>query len=262
MCVRDWDHEQQMQCGIAHGQPACFRFDDKLGTWDFLGSNQTAVTLSAKRIQQGQDKQQAAGLSLDKVLDPEAFNKPDNPPGTPTCTAGSFLDLASSRCVACSAGRTSPKGAADASECSCAAGSYYDAPSDLCVVCPEGRNSAAGTTGLAGCLCAVPGVFTNCELNLLLVEHAAHSVYVAEAWNGSALVDLSGNGRHAVSVLPSPATQRLGYASGFRRLLGPPPHSHTVPRTRGGGAAPSNPAALQPCRPHQALPGIGEPPEW
>mmetsp|Transcript_35983 Transcript_35983/g.85552 ORF Transcript_35983/g.85552 Transcript_35983/m.85552 type:complete len:503 (+) Transcript_35983:14-1522(+) len=23
MCVRDWDHEQQLQCGIAHGQPAC-----------------------------------------------------------------------------------------------------------------------------------------------------------------------------------------------------------------------------------------------
>mmetsp|Transcript_20117 Transcript_20117/g.48669 ORF Transcript_20117/g.48669 Transcript_20117/m.48669 type:complete len:218 (+) Transcript_20117:211-864(+) len=138
------------------------RFDEKLGTWDFLGSNQTVV--SAQRIQQGQDRQQAAGLSLDKVLDPEAFLKHDAPSATvtPNCTAGTFLNLTSSRCVACSAGRSSPAGAVDSSECSCAGGSYYDAASDLCV-CPEGRIFAAGTTGLSGCLCAVQGVFTNCD---------------------------------------------------------------------------------------------------
>ncbi|KAJ1479320.1 hypothetical protein T484DRAFT_1814734 [Baffinella frigidus] len=139
---------------------------------------------------------------MKQVLDPEAFLKHDAPSATvtPNCTAGTFLNLTSSRCVACSAGRSSPAGAVDSSECSCAGGSYYDAASDLCV-CPEGRIFAAGTTGLSGCLCAVQGVFTNCDLNALLGEHAPHSVYVAEAWNGSALVDLSGNGRHAVLMV-------------------------------------------------------------
>jgi hypothetical protein len=48
-------------------------------------------------------------------------------------------------------------------------------------------------------------VFTNCALNELLVEHAPHSIYVAEAWDGSAtLPDLSGNERHAaLTVVPS-----------------------------------------------------------
>jgi len=198
------------------------RFDEKLGTWDFLGSNQTVV--SAQRIQQGQDRQQAAGLSLDKVLDPEAFLKHDAPSATvtPNCTAGTFLNLTSSRCVACSAGRSSPAGAVDSSECSCAGGSYYDAASDLCV-CPEGRIFAAGTTGLSGCLCAVQGVFTNCDLNALLGEHAPHSVYVAEAWNGSALVDLSGNGRHAVlmaGTVASAAASGDGAANAVTSISG------------------------------------------
>jgi hypothetical protein len=52
--------------------------------------------------------------------------------------------------------------------------------------------------------CSCPaGVFTNCGLNGLLVEHAPHSVYVGEAWDESTLPDLSGNGRHAVlTVVP------------------------------------------------------------
>ena len=44
-------------------------------------------------------------------------------------------------------------------------------------------------------------MFTNCDLNGLLVEHAPHSVYVGEAWDGSTLPDLSGNGRHAVLMV-------------------------------------------------------------
>jgi hypothetical protein len=47
------------------------------------------------------------------------------------------------------------------------------------------------------CICT--GVFNNCALNALLVEHAPHSAYAAEAWDASGtLSDISGNGRHAV----------------------------------------------------------------
>ena len=55
-------------------------------------------------------------------------------------------------------------------------------------------------------------MFTNCDLNGLLVEHAPHSVYVGEAWGGSGtLPDLSGNGRHAVlTVGPSSCRERKG----------------------------------------------------
>ena len=70
-------------------------------------------------------------------------------------------------------------------------------------MCPEGLNSSLGATSAVECYCPAAGVFTNCDLNGLLVEHAPHSVYVGEAWNGSTLPDLSGNARHAVlTVVP------------------------------------------------------------
>jgi hypothetical protein len=52
----------------------------------------------------------------------------------------------------------------------------------------------------------------NCRLNELLVEHAPHSVYVGEAWDGSGtLYDLTGNGRDALlTVEPSPRRNRQG----------------------------------------------------
>ena len=92
-------------------------------------------------------------------------------------------------------------GATSASECYCPADSYLDATSSQCIDCPGGQHSSLGATSAAECYCL--GVFTNCNLNGLLVEHAPHSVYVGEAWNGSTLPDLSGNGRHAVlTVVP------------------------------------------------------------
>jgi len=78
----------------------------------------------------------------------------------------------------------------------------------MCVDCPGGLHSSLGATSAAECYCPA-GVFTNCALNGLLVEHAPHSVYVAEAWNGSTLPDLSGDARHAVlTVVPSTGRQR------------------------------------------------------
>ncbi|KAJ1476706.1 hypothetical protein T484DRAFT_3074640 [Baffinella frigidus] len=78
--------------------------------------------------------------------------------------------------------------------------------SSLCVACPPGLTSPGGSTTLWACVCPSPGVFTNCRLNELLVERVPHSVYVAEAWNGSALLDLSGNGRHALLTEGTVAT--------------------------------------------------------
>jgi len=92
-------------------------------------------------------------------------------------------------------------GTTSASECYCPAGNYLNAASALCVDCPGGLTSSLGAISVAECYC--PGVFTNCDLNGLLVEHAPHSVYVGEAWVGSTLPDLSGNERHAVlTVVP------------------------------------------------------------
>jgi len=91
-------------------------------------------------------------------------------------------------------------GATSATECYCPAGSYLNAISSLCVDCPEGLTSSLGASSAAECSCPA-GVFTNCDLNGLLVEHAPHSVYVGEAWDGSTLPDLSGNGRHAVLMV-------------------------------------------------------------
>ena len=86
-------------------------------------------------------------------------------------------------------------------ECYCPADSYLDATSLLCVDCPGGATSSRGATSVSECCHA--GIFTNCDLNGLLVEHAPHSVYVGESWDGSTLPDLSGNGRHAVlTVVP------------------------------------------------------------
>ena len=84
----------------------------------------------------------------------------------------------------------------------CPVGTYE--ASSLCVACPEGQNtSSRGATSASECHCAVQGSFTNCALNGLLAEHAPHSVYVGESWNGSALPDLSGNRRPAVlTVVP------------------------------------------------------------
>jgi len=51
------------------------------------------------------------------------------------------------------------------------------------------------------------------RLERTLVEHAPHSIYVAEAWDASTntLRDLSGDGRHAVrTVVPSTGRQRQG----------------------------------------------------
>ena len=105
-------------------------------------------------------------------------------------------------CTPCPGGQTSLAGSTSASECYCPAGSYLDAESSLCVDCPGVNTSSAGATSVSECYCAA-GVFTNCDLNGLLVEHAPHSVYVGEAWNGSTLPDLSGNARHAVlTVVP------------------------------------------------------------
>ncbi|KAJ1464607.1 hypothetical protein T484DRAFT_1922905, partial [Baffinella frigidus] len=112
------------------------------------------------------------------------------------CPAGTYE--ASSLCVSCPGARTSSQGASDASECYCPAGTYLDATSSQCLACPGVLTTSVGATSPSNCSCPA-GVFTNCDLNLLLVEHAPHSVYVAEAWDGSAtLPDLSGNGRHAV----------------------------------------------------------------
>jgi len=82
----------------------------------------------------------------------------------------------------------------------CQVGSYE--ASSVCVACPGGQTSLAGATSAAECYCPA-GVFTNCALNGLLVEHAPHSVYVGEALDGSTLPDLSGNDRHAVHTVVS-----------------------------------------------------------
>jgi hypothetical protein len=94
----------------------------------------------------------------------------------------------------------------------CPAGSYKDATSSLCVACSGGKTSSAGATSDAQCFCAAAGVFTNCALNALLVEHVPHSIYVGEAWDGSGtLYDLSGNGRDALLMVePSPRRHRQG----------------------------------------------------
>jgi len=83
----------------------------------------------------------------------------------------------------------------------CPVGTY--AATSLCVACPEGQTtSSRGATSASECRCAAC-VFTNNNLNGLLTEHAPHSVYVGEAWDGSTLPDLSGNGRHAVLTVVS-----------------------------------------------------------
>ena len=79
----------------------------------------------------------------------------------------------------------------------------------MCVACPGGQTSLAGATSSSECFCP-SGVFNNCALNGLLVEHAPHSVYVGESWDGfGTLPDISGNERHAVlTVLPSPGIHK------------------------------------------------------
>jgi len=91
-------------------------------------------------------------------------------------------------------------------------GSYRDPASSLCVACPVGlTSSGAEATDASECYCAA-GIFTNCALNLMLLERAPHSVYVGEEWDGSGtLHDLSGNGRDALlTVEPSPRGHRQG----------------------------------------------------
>ena len=124
------------------------------------------------------------------------------------CSAGNYEDATFSLCVACPTGKTSTAGATSAAQCYCPAGSYLYTASSLCVPCPGVLTSSAGATSVEECYC-VAGVFTNCALNALLVEHAPHSVYAGEAWDGSGtLPDLSGNGRDAVlMVAPSPGSQ-------------------------------------------------------
>ena len=114
-------------------------------------------------------------------------------------------------CTPCPGGQTSSPGATSALECYCPAGSYLDATSSMCVDCLGGLDSPMGATSAAECYCAAVGVFTNCNLNWLLVEHVPHSVYVGEAWDGSGtLPDLSGNGRDALlMVAPSRGRQML-----------------------------------------------------
>ena len=110
-------------------------------------------------------------------------------------------------------------------------------------------------------------MFANCALNGLLVEHAPHSVYVAESWNGSGtLYDLSGNGRHAyLTVVPSPSRQRIGYPVRCRMLA----ICSTVPRgyrtrvhcksLRGPNTTlPRNPTPT--CRPTLPSPGTADAP--
>ena len=73
---------------------------------------------------------------------------------------------------------------------------------DSCTPCAAGETTTLpGATSASECRCESPGPFTNCGLNELLVEHAPHSVYVAEAWGSGTLPDLSGNGRHAVLMV-------------------------------------------------------------
>jgi len=95
----------------------------------------------------------------------------------------------------------------------CPADSYLDATSGRCVACTGRTISSAGSTHVSECNCPA-GVFMNCRLNELLVEHAPHSVYVGEAWDGSGtLYDLSGNGRDALlTVEPSLRRNRQGWS--------------------------------------------------
>jgi hypothetical protein len=93
----------------------------------------------------------------------------------------------------------------------CRPDSYLNATSTLCVACPGGQISPAGASNVSECYCPA-GVFTNCGLNELLLEHAPYSVHVGEAWGAGMLPDLSGNGRDAtVTVAPSPGRQREGW---------------------------------------------------
>mmetsp|Transcript_20105 Transcript_20105/g.48624 ORF Transcript_20105/g.48624 Transcript_20105/m.48624 type:complete len:350 (+) Transcript_20105:218-1267(+) len=144
------------------------------------------------------------------------------------CPVGFFKDVVGdAACRPCLSGQTASPGAISESECGivCAPGSHLDATSSFCVACPEGRTSSAGAVSAAECGCVAQGVFTNCALNAVLVEHAPHSVYVAEAWNGSALVDLSGNGRHAVlmaGTVASAAASGDGAANAVTFISGTP----------------------------------------
>ena len=91
----------------------------------------------------------------------------------------------------------------------CPADFYLDATS--CIACPGSTIASVGATDVSECTCPA-GVFMNCKLNGMLVEHAPHSVYAGEAWDGSGtLYDLSGNGRDALLMVePSPRGHRQG----------------------------------------------------
>ena len=99
-------------------------------------------------------------------------------------------------------------------------------------------------------------MFTNCDLNGLLVEHAPHSVYAGEAWVGSTLPDISGNERHAVLTVVPLYWQTEQASGGWvpDAWISPTvPHGCKKMRRTLTCAGP-----LQPCGPHQPLPVIAE----
>ena len=104
------------------------------------------------------------------------------------CAVGIYFDAM--QCVACPDGQTSSSGLTSASDRDV---TCLDATALQCIAFPEGLTPSRGATPALECYCT--GMATISDLDGLLAEHAPHSVYVAEAWDGSGtLYDLSGYG--------------------------------------------------------------------
>ena len=98
-------------------------------------------------------------------------------------------------------------------------------------------------------------VSTNNVLNGLLVEHAPHMVYVAEAWDArtNTLRDLSESERHAdLAVVPFTGRERKNYAVRYR-MHGSAPESHPILGKHAAHRPVRDPCTLLPRNP-SALP--------
>ena len=73
-CVRDWDCEEMVACGVGLGEFACFRFDERSREFHFYAKNHDVKLVSPEAMHQGFLKEEAMTSMLPRSHhDPAPF---------------------------------------------------------------------------------------------------------------------------------------------------------------------------------------------
>ena len=66
-CVRDWNPEEMLKCGVGPRQLACFRFEEKSREFHFYGSNEKVKLVSEEAFRGGLIKEEDVMASLPRA---------------------------------------------------------------------------------------------------------------------------------------------------------------------------------------------------